>query len=123
MISPDSLLKRMVEQEASDLFLKSEAKPFLRIRGSLTACASHALSRAELTQFAYDLMGPDRQQMFQREREMNFAFERPAIGRFRANVLWQRGTLAMVIRRVSDRIPSFEDLNLPTAVLHRLCEE
>ncbi len=122
-MNPDRLFHTMVEEEASDLFLKVGERPFLRVRGTLSACGSERLNRAELLQFAYDLMGQERQQIFQSQRELNFAFEREAIGRFRANVLWQRGTLALVIRRIQDHIPTVEELNLPAAVLTRLAEE
>jgi twitching motility protein PilT len=117
------VFQAMVDQRASDVFLKVGSPAFLRIRGQLHPVGSQRLSRADILQFAYDLMGAERQQVFQAQREMNFAFEREAIGRFRANVLWQRGDLALVIRRIQDRIPSFEELNLPADVLSRLAKE
>jgi len=119
----DRLFRTMVQQEASDLFLKVGSRPFLRIDGKLSPCSAERLSRADLLQFAYDLMGPERQQVFQKERELNFAFERDTIGRFRANVLWQRGNLALVIRRIHERVPTFEALHLPAVTLTRLAEE
>ncbi|MBI3311912.1 MAG: PilT/PilU family type 4a pilus ATPase [Candidatus Omnitrophica bacterium] len=119
----DRVFSAVVEQQASDVFLKVGAPAYLRIRGRLQALGPQPLSRADLLQFAYDLMGPERQQVFQAQRELNFAFERDAAGRFRANVLWQRGNLALVIRRIHDRIPSFEDLNLPAEVLRRFAKE
>lgn len=119
----DALFKTMVDERASDLFLKVGARPFVRVDGRLQACGAERLSRADILQFAYDLMGPERQQVFQAQRELNFAFERSAIGRFRANVLWQRGSLALVIRRVQGRIPTFDDLHLPAEVLRRFANE
>src|SRR3989338_8613576 len=85
----DRLFRTMVETQASDLFLKVGSRPTLRTHGRLQSCGEEPLSRAELLQFACDLMGPDRQQLFQQQRELNFAFERKPIGRFRANVLWE----------------------------------
>ena len=119
----DSLFKAMVDQKASDLFLKSGSLPCLRVDGKLNACGGERLTRADLLQLADELMGPDRQQLLQHERELNFAFHRHTIGRFRANVLWQQGSLALVIRRIQEHIPSFEELCLPAAVLRRLAEE
>lgn len=119
----DGVFTAVVERRASDVLLKVGAPAYLRVRGRLEAFGQQSLSRADVLQFAYDLMGPDRQQVFQAQRELNFAFERDPAGRFRANVLWQRGNLALVIRRIHDRIPSFEDLNLPGEVLRRLAKE
>ncbi len=119
----DRLFQAMVEQRASDLFLKVGACPSMRVRGRLQPCGAEPLNRAELLQFASDLMGPERQRSFQTDRELNFAFERPEIGRFRANVLWERGRIALVIRRVQDRVLDFEALHLPAGVLRRLADE
>ena len=119
----DQLFRAMVERNASDLYLKVGTTPHLRLDGRLQPLGEERLNRADILQFAYDLMGPERQQIFQHQREMNFAFQKETIGRFRANVLWQRGSIALVIRRVQDRLPTFETLQLPAAVLSRLCQE
>ena len=119
----ERLFKAMHEQEATDLFLKVGNRPFLRIHGSLIPVGSDKLSREEITEFAVELMGPDRRQLFHAERELNFAFDRAGIGRFRANVLWQKGTIALVIRRISRLIPPFDELHLPSDVLKRLINE
>ena len=119
----DRLFRGMVEQEASDLFLKVGNHPFLRIHGKLIPVGQERLSRDQIVEFASDLMGPERRQLFHAERELNFAFERGGVGRFRANVLWQKGTIALVIRRVHRTIATFEELNLPREVLTRFMGE
>ena len=119
----DRLLKAMVEQEASDLFLKVGNHPFLRIHGKLIPVGDTDLSQEAITEAASALMGPQRRQVFHAERELNFAFDRAGIGRFRANVLWQKGTMALVIRRISRSVPGFAELNLPAEMLSRLLGE
>ncbi len=119
----DRLFLAMVEQDASDLFLKVGNHPFLRIHGKLIPVGNEPLHQDQIVAFASDLMGPQRRQLFHAERELNFAFERPGVGRFRANVLWQKGTMALVIRRIQRTIPSFDELSLPTDVLKRLLSE
>ncbi|MCM8794738.1 MAG: PilT/PilU family type 4a pilus ATPase [Candidatus Omnitrophica bacterium] len=113
----------MVDQKASDLFLKVGGPPFLRIRGTLTPCGSAPLSEKEVSLLADTLMGPHRRKLFEAQKELNFAFERPGIGRFRVNVMWQKGTLALVVRNIQSVIPGFEELRLPVAVLQRLAKE
>ncbi len=119
----ERLLRGLVEQEASDLFLKVGNHPFLRLHGKLIPIGESKLTTEDVVGAALELMGADRRQMFHAERELNFAFERAGLGRFRANVLWQRGTMALVIRRINRLIPSFEELNLPGDVLGRLMQE
>ncbi len=113
----------MVEQEASDLFLKVGNRPFLRINGRLLPVGEDRFTHEQITALASDLMGPQRRQLFHAQRELNFAFARDGTGRFRANVLWQKGTTALVIRRVQGAIPTFEELHLPGEVLGRLIGE
>ena len=123
MLDVGRLFKAMVEQEASDLFLKVGNHPFFRIHGKLIPLGEERLTQQQVMEFAFDLMGPHRRQLFHADRELNFAFERAGVGRFRANVLWQKGTVALVIRRVQASILSFDELGLPTEVLRRLMAE
>ncbi len=119
----DRLFRAMVEQEASDLFLKVGNHPFLRIHGKLIPVGEQDLSAEDLAAAAAALMGAQHRQTFHAERELNFAFERPGIGRFRANVLWQKGAMALVIRRVNRSVAGFAELNLPVETLTRLLSE
>ena len=119
----DRLFRAMVEQEASDLFLKAGATPFLRINGKLLPVGDEKISHEQIIETANELMGSHQRQLFHAERELNFAFERAGVGRFRANVLWQRGRMALVVRRVNRSIPNFTELHLPTEVLTQLAGE
>jgi twitching motility protein PilU len=58
-------------------------------------------------------MTPEQITEFEHELEMNFAFGKRDLGRFRINVFKQRGETAMVIRHIKSDIPSFETLGLP----------
>src|SRR3989338_1682797 len=119
----ERLFLAMSEQEASDLFLKVDTTPFLPIHGKPLPVGSDKLTHEDITTFATELMGPDRRQLFHAEREMNFSFDRAGVGRFRANILWQKGTIALVIRRINRLVPTFEELNLPAEVLTRFMSE
>jgi twitching motility protein PilT len=54
--------------------------------------------------------------------EADFAYSVAGLGRFRVNVLRQRGSVGLVLRRVLPGIPSFEELGLPP-VVRALAEE
>ena len=119
----DRLFRAMVEQEASDLFLKVGNHPFLRIHGKLIPVGEEKLTQEQVVDAASELMGPQRRQAFHADRELNFAFERAGVGRFRANILWQKGTVALVIRRIQRSVANFAELNLPGEVLTRFMSE
>src|SRR3989338_7076683 len=110
----EGLLLSMAEQGAADLYLKAGNKPFLRINGQLVPQGVDKLTQDEVGNLARQLMGPERAVQFKAQLEMNFAFERPGLGRFRANTLLQKGSFALVIRRIKREIQTFEELHLPT---------
>jgi twitching motility protein PilT len=57
----------------------------------------------------------------QRNKSVDFCFVREPIGRFRANIHYQRGTLAASIRLLPAKIPTLESLHMPPT-LARLAE-
>jgi twitching motility protein PilT len=59
------------------------------------------------------MLTPAQTQELQRNRAVDLCFHREGIGRFRANIHYQRGTLAGSLRLLPERIPTLESLNLP----------
>jgi len=49
----------------------------------------------------------------ERDKEVDFSYFIPNLGRYRVNVFCQRGELCIAMRYVKAHIPSFADLNLP----------
>lgn len=106
------LLGKMVSQDASDLYLKSDTPPTYRVSGE--TIQEHArLSPMDVERLAYAVMSDEQQVEFVRTNEMNLAFNYPELGRFRCNIYRQRGTVGIVFRRVKAQIPNVADLALP----------
>ena len=53
---------------------------------------------------------------FRQKKELNLALSLPKISRFRVNVLRQRGSIAIVVRKIKVDIPSFATLGLPSVL-------
>lgn len=115
------ILKFMVEKNGSDLFFSTGTMIHIDIEGQTLPVNNQVMSPGMVKEIAYSLMSPQQQTEFERELEMNFAFGRQGLGRFRINVFKQRGEVAMVIRHIKGEIPSFETLGLPS-VLSSLIE-
>ena len=125
MLELNDLLRHAVEQRASDLHLKAGSRPFVRLDGHLQATDFDVLGPADTERIAYAILPPDRADEFVRTGEADFAYgsgEAGSAGRFRVNVFRQRGSVALVLRRVLPGTPSFDALGLPPAV-RRLTEE
>ena len=119
--SLDHLLAYAAERSASDLLLIAGSPVALRVDGKLAPAAGPALAADDTRNLLLPLLTPKQHQELQRNKSVDFCFFRETIGRFRANVHHQRGTLAGSLRLLPARIPTLESLHLP-ATLHRFAE-
>jgi twitching motility protein PilT len=117
----DQLLRLAVEQGASDVHIKVGSPPYVRVDGRLEKTGFDAVSPAETERMAFAIMPKQRADEFLACGEADFAYSVSGLGRFRVNVMRQRGSVGLVLRRVQQTIPSFEALGLPPAV-RRLAE-
>jgi len=77
------------------------------------------LGKDDVRELAYGVMSQKQIGQFEATLEMNLAISAEGIGRFRINVYQQRGAVAMVVRYIKDKVPSFADLG-PPPVLEKL---
>ena len=110
------LLRRMVECNASDLYLTTGAPPQVKIDGVVQALPLAALVPGQVHKLAYSAMGPAAIAEFERTLECNLSFAPHGIGRFRVNIYQQRRETGMVARLVRSEIPAFDVLGLPSVV-------
>jgi len=85
----------------------------MRAQNRVQPISDFPLEPADTEDYAYSLMDAEQRAAFANTREMNLAFNVPALGRFRTSIFRQRGTVGLVIRLVKFEIPSFEELSLP----------
>ena len=100
----------------SDLHLKSDSRPSIRIKSALRAADSPPLSNEEIDSMVRELMSKRQQDYFDLHGSLDLAYELPKGDRFRINVYRQRGAIAVAVRRVTRNIPDIESLHLPPAV-------
>ena len=115
----DDLLREGCERGSSDLHLTVGLPPVVRVDGSLAYLSYQPLSPTETQRLVYDILTNDQVQHFESVRELDFSYGVKGVGRFRVNVYKQRGSVGVALRTIPDRIPTFEQLNLP-AILREL---
>jgi twitching motility protein PilT len=120
LASLDQLLSQAVRKMASDLLLIAGAPMCLRIGGTL-APSGQPLDAEEIRKLLLPLLTVEQTQELQRAKSVDLCFSREGIGRFRANVHHQRGTIAGSIRLLPEKIPTLESLHLPP-ILRKLAE-
>jgi twitching motility protein PilU len=106
-------LQALHERDGSDMFFSVGAPAHLKIEGHSQALDERVLNQGEVQQLAYQLMSQKQIMEFERDLEMNLAVSVNDAGRFRVNVYYQRGQVAMVVRLIQSKIPNFEALGLP----------
>ncbi len=106
-------LQLLSQRGGSDLFFSVGAPPHMKREGISQPLGERVLQPGEVQRQAYQLMTQKQIMEFERDLEMNLAVSVQNAGRFRVNVYYQRGEVAMVVRLINSRIPGFEALGLP----------
>jgi len=114
MINVHELLQIMIAKGASDMHLIEGIPPSLRINGDLSFLDKEPLIKTVLRDFLDQIIDdPIKKQRFRDEKELDFAYNWKGKGRFRVNVYFQKGSIAFSARLIPEKVPKFEDLNLP----------
>lgn len=109
----DELLKVMVDNKASDLHIKADSPPIFRRDEALYHLDVPPLEPEDTLALALEIMTDKQKATLEANNEVDLAYAPKGIGRFRVNVHYQRGTVALAIRRVNTEILGFEELHLP----------
>jgi twitching motility protein PilT len=119
----DELLRVAAAFGASDLHCKAGSQPFMRIGGELRPISTAPrLTQEDTLDMAFSMMSNRQKQRFKEVSEADIAYGVSGLGRFRANVFQQRGSVGMVLRVIPDKVRTITELGLPP-VIERIAEE
>ncbi len=121
MITMEDLLALMVRKGGSDLHISVGSPPRIRVDGILVPVDTPPLVPDDTRRLSTSVLTSDQIAKLDREMELDCSFQLEGQGRFRANVFYQRGSVACVLRLVPHEISSFGELGLPEEVCERLC--
>ena len=107
-------LEITVNNKASDLHLKTNSVPTLRINGTLVPIKGEPPLTSRDTQEAFEGLTDEKQrELFYRDRELDFAYTIPQSARFRVNIARQRGSICLSLRLIPIEAPTIEQFGLP----------
>lgn len=109
-------LNLLPQHAGSDMFFSVGAPPHIKIEGLSRPVGERALREGEVRLLAYQMLTPKQVEEFERALELNLALNVPGSGRFRINLYFQRGEVAMVARLIKHVIPDTASLGLPPIV-------
>lgn len=107
------LLKLMLQQDGSDLFITAGSPPAIKIKGRMTPVTKQPLSANDARAITQCIMNDRQLKEFEATQECNFAIAPAGIGRFRVNAYTQQGSQGLVVRVIAAEIPNFDKLGLP----------
>src|SRR3982075_727092 len=105
----------------SDLIFSPGRAPQVEVNGQLVELKYKGLERlsaADTKSIAYDIMGENEHPLRKLDQDgsADLSYGLPGVGRFRVNIFRQRGSCAIVMRVIPDKIPGFDDLKLPSCL-------
>ncbi|HEB53130.1 MAG TPA: PilT/PilU family type 4a pilus ATPase [bacterium] len=113
-------LRIMVKENASDLVLKANGCPAVRVAGVIRFLGDQPLPAELVRSYVDEVLSDYGRREFEQNGATDSAVSLPGVGRFRCNAFHQCGEQGLVFRSIKSEIPSFKDLNLPIEPLKRL---
>ena len=116
-----SLLEKMIEVHASDVFIIAGLPLAYQASGSHVRTDTPPLTPADTQEYIetiYELAGRDLSLFTDSvNHDDDFSFAVPSVGRFRANIFRQRGSYGAVIRVIPFGLPDPDEMNIPEPVM------
>ena len=106
----------MHEQGASDLHMVAGQQPAIRIRGDIERIKYDVLTNDALKVLLYEITPEHKIKQFEETGDVDFAYEVPALARYRVNYFRQKNGMGAVFREIPDKIQSCADLALPNVI-------
>src|SRR5436190_9906697 len=111
------ILLAVLEHRASDLHITAGAEPTIRSRGRLKPLEGFAkLTQQDTRELIYGILNDDQRSRFERDRQIDFAYQIPGAARFRVNAYQQRSAVGAAFRLIPTEIPALDTLGLPPVV-------
>jgi twitching motility protein PilT len=113
----ERFLAALWERGGSDLLITAFSPPLIRIDGQLIPIPDEpSLDQERVEQLVLGVLTEDLKVELRKNREVDFSFSYNGVARFRANCYFQMGALAMSLRMIPLKLPTFAELGLPPAV-------
>jgi twitching motility protein PilU len=117
-------LAKLVELEASDLFITAGSPVKAKVHGEAIELDSFLLTPQLTKSAAYGIMNDEQIAEFEANKDLDFAISlHDNSARFRVNVFYQRHTIGLVLRLIPSIIPTIADLNLPDILSELIMEK
>jgi len=112
----DEVLKEALDRKASDIHFTAGLPPMARVDGEIMPLNYEVMGPEHTKRLLYDILTDENIQKFESTHELDFAYTAKGMARFRVNAFIQRHAVAVALRMIPNRIPTYEDLRLPPVI-------
>jgi len=113
----EKLLELMLKKEASDLHIKANSSPLLRIHGDLLPLREiRPFTEEEAESLSLALLTNPQRERFKRDLSIDLCIDVKDLARFRTHIFYQQRTIASVFRAIPYKIPTMDELRIPSVV-------
>ena len=117
------LFELMAQKNASDIFVSAGSPITIKINGNSVAVNPQVLNGEDTRKLFYEILKPHQIERFEKELELNLSKPIEGVGNFRINMMFQKGTVAGVVRYISSNIPSIDSLLVPNILKQVVMEK
>ncbi len=118
--SMSDLLQLVVSEGASDLHLRVNVPPVIRLHGILHRVEGPLLKPEDTEELMRSITSEDHIQQVRENGGADFGFAFGELARFRVSVFKERGNFGMVLRQIPNRLLTLEQIGLPETIIRSL---
>lgn len=114
------ILEHVIKRKASDFHFGENTCPAIRIDGELDILSPVPFSHDYTVRLIKENLSEERFRILEKERELDYSFGFPGLGRFRANLFYQRQSIGGAIRSLPFDPMSFDQIGFPESIAIQL---
>jgi len=117
------ILDVMIEKEISDIFIRANSNLRGRRFSLVEVIDENVFSVEDVDNIVKSITSDKDKALLKENKGCEFTYWYKENWRFRVGIFYQRNTLSLVMRKIDLHIPTFEQLNLPVAVLEKFAAQ
>jgi twitching motility protein PilT len=116
MSNLNDILKTAIDNKASDIHIMVGQPPLIRLHTQMTPTDFPMVTAESAMRMVKEMISEKRMEAFMEKRDADFSYEIPGLARFRVNAHFQRNSVAMAFRVITDKVRQLDALNLPEVI-------
>jgi twitching motility protein PilT len=116
MSNLNDILKSAIDNKASDIHIMVGQPPLIRLHTQMTPTDFPMVTAESALRMVKEMINEKRMEAFMEKRDADFSYEIPGLARFRVNAHFQRNSIAMAFRVITDKVRQLDALNLPEVI-------